>query len=145
MVLAMVGISAVVLRTDSISLYLVPFVAIPIFVRTFYDSRLALFIHIITILLVGFQAPNSFEFVFINFMAGVVAIFSLTNSYRRGKIFVATGWVFLVYALIYLALSVLKQGAIAKQRCRLLQQHWLDRIRRLALPAQPEPANQARL
>lgn len=112
MVLAMVGISAVVLRTDSISLYLVPFVAIPIFVRTFYDSRLALFIHIITILLVGFQAPNSFEFVFINFMAGVVAIFSLTNSYRRGKIFVATGWVFLVYALIYLALSVLKQGNI---------------------------------
>ncbi len=113
LVLTMVGISAFVLRTDSISLYLVPFVAIPVFVRTFYDSRLALFIHIIALLLVGFQAPNSFEFLFINFIAGVVAIFSLTNSYKRGKIFVATGWVFLIYASIYLALSVLKQGNIS--------------------------------
>ena len=61
-------------------------------------------------MLVGFQAPNSFEFVFINFVAGVVAIFSLTNAYRRGKLFVATGYVFLVYASIFFALNLLKEG-----------------------------------
>lgn len=110
LVMAMVAITSLVLKSDSVSIYLIPFVVVPIFVRTFYDSRLALFIHLITIMIVGFQAPNSFEFVFINFIAGVVAIFSLTNSYRRGKLFVATGLVFLVYASIYLALSILKHG-----------------------------------
>jgi len=110
LVVAMAAISSFVLRSDGISLYLVPFVVVPIFVRTFYDSRLALYIHLITIMLIGFQAPNSFEFVFINFIAGVVAIFSLTNSYRRGKLFVATGWIFIVYASIYLSLTILKTG-----------------------------------
>lgn len=110
LVVTMVAISAWVMSTSTVSIYLVPFVVVPIFVRTFYDSRLALFIHLITIMLVGFQAPNSFEFVFINFVAGVVAIFSLTNAYRRGKLFVATGYVFLVYASIYFSLNLLKEG-----------------------------------
>ena len=113
LVVAMVAISAFVLKSDSVSLYLVPFVVIPVFVRTFYDSRLALFIHWIIIMLVGFQAPNSFEFVFINFCAGVVAIFSLTDSYKRGKLFVATGLVFVVYATVYLAFAVLKSGSLS--------------------------------
>jgi len=110
LVVAMVALSSWVLSTSTVSIYLIPFVVVPIFVRTFYDSRLALFIHLITIMLVGFQAPNSFEFVFINFVAGVVAIFSLTNAYRRGKLFVATGYVFLVYASIFFALNLLKEG-----------------------------------
>ncbi|HUX52905.1 MAG TPA: HDIG domain-containing protein [Williamwhitmania sp.] len=110
LVVTMVAISAWVMSTSTVSIYLIPFVVVPIFVRTFYDSRLALFIHLITIMLVGFQAPNSFEFIFINFVAGVVAIFSLTNAYRRGKLFVATGYVFLVYASIFFALNLLKEG-----------------------------------
>ncbi len=110
LVVAMIGISSFVLKSDGISLYIVPFVVVPVFIRTFYDSRLALFIHLIIVMLIGFQAPNSFEFVFLNFIAGVVAILSLTNSYRRGKLFVASGLVFVVYASIYFALTVLKQG-----------------------------------
>ncbi len=68
-------------------LYLIPFVIIPVVIRTFYDARLALFILLITIMISGFMLPDPFEFVFISFISGMVAIFTLTNIYRRGKFF----------------------------------------------------------
>ena len=82
-ILLFVGITRLVSAIPTLSIYLVPIAMIPIVVRTFYDSRLALFIHLIAIMLAGFFVPNSFDFVFISFIVGVVAIFSLTNVYRR--------------------------------------------------------------
>jgi hypothetical protein len=83
---------------------------VPIIIKTFYDSRLALFIHIITVLLVGFFAPNGFEFIFLNFIAGIVAIFSLTNIYRRGKLFLTAALVFLTYSFVYFGLAITQEG-----------------------------------
>ncbi len=86
----MVLVASTTLKFNLVSIYLLPFAILPIILKTFYDSRLALFIHIITILLVGFFAPNSFEFVFLNVVAGMVAIISLTNVYRRSKLVVTS-------------------------------------------------------
>ena len=93
-----------------ISIYVIPFAIVPIIIKTFYDSRLALFIHIVTILIVGFWAPNSFEFVFLNYVAGIVAIFSLTNQYRRGKLFLTTVLIMITYSFVYLGLGVIQEG-----------------------------------
>ena len=49
-------------------LFLVPYTMIPIVICTFYDSRLALFILLITLMLAGFIVPSPFEFVFISFI-----------------------------------------------------------------------------
>ncbi len=92
------------------SIYIVPFAIVPIVIRTFYDSRLALFIHVITVLLVGFFAPNGFEFVFLNFIAGIIAIFSLTNYYRRGGLFLSAIFVFITYSVVYFGLSITQDG-----------------------------------
>lgn len=91
-------------------LYVIPFALIPIIIKTFYDARLALFIHIVTVLLVGFFAPNGFEFVFLSFIAGIVAIFSLTNLYRRGKLFLSAGLIFLTYSFVYFGLAITQEG-----------------------------------
>ncbi len=91
-------------------LYVIPFAIIPIIIRTFYDARLALFIHIITVLIVGFFAPNGFEFVFLNIIAGIIAIFSTTNYYRRGGLFVSSILVFITYSVIYFGLSITQDG-----------------------------------
>ena len=53
------------LQTDTFSMYLLPFTILPIIIRTFYDARLALFIHMVAILLIGFVAPNGFSFSYI--------------------------------------------------------------------------------
>jgi len=91
-------------------LYVIPFALVPIIIKTFYDARLALFIHIVTVLLVGFIAPNGFEFVFLSFIAGIVAIFSLTNLYRRSKLFLSAGLVFVSYSFVYFGLAVTQEG-----------------------------------
>ena len=117
-------ISALLLRRDLISIYIIPFAIIPIFIRTFYDSRLALFIHLVTVFMVGFFVPNSFEFVFMHFIAGVVAIISLTKVYRRSKLFLSVGLIFLTYTILYLGIVLIQEGTpkamneIGRASCR---------------------------
>jgi cyclic-di-AMP phosphodiesterase PgpH len=102
----------VLILADKDILFLIPFALIPIVIRTFYDARLALFILLITIMLSGFIVPVPFEFVFMNFITGVVAIFSLTNIYRRAKYLFSALAVVLSYCVIYFALSISKPGSI---------------------------------
>jgi len=109
-ILMLVLIIVIVSRFSIKYLYVVPFALIPIIIKTFYDARLALFIHIITVLLVGFFAPNGFEFVFLSFIAGIIAIFSLTNLYRRGKLFLSAGLLILTYSFVYFGLAITQEG-----------------------------------
>ncbi len=97
---------------NKIHIYVIPFVILPIILRTFYDERLALFIHFIAVLLTGFFAPNSFEFVFLNAIAGMVAIFSLTNLYRRSKLVITAMFVFITYSLLYFGIMIVKEGNV---------------------------------
>lgn len=91
-------------------LFLVPFAIIPIVVRTFYDARLALFILLITIMLTGFMVANPFGFIFMSFMSGMIAIFTLSNIYRRGKLFYSALMVFLSYSTITLGTNLMYNG-----------------------------------
>jgi uncharacterized domain HDIG len=109
-----VGGSSLVAGRDLFNLYIIPFSLLPIIIRTFYDARLALSIHTIAILLVGFLAPNGFEFVFFNFSAGAIAIISLTNLYRRGKLFNTALYVFLTYSSLYLAMFLIQGNDFSK-------------------------------
>lgn len=106
----MVVVSTYVIKSGMVSIYVIPLVIVPIFIRTFFDSRLALFIHLVTTFVVGFFVPNSFEYVFINFIAGVVAIISLTNLYRRGRLFITVIFVYITYVILYLSLVTIEDG-----------------------------------
>jgi putative nucleotidyltransferase with HDIG domain len=97
-------------QVNSVSIYIVPFAILPILINTFFDSRLALFIHIITVLLAAFYAPNSFEFVFIHLMAGAVAMMALKNIQKRGQFFSATGLTVITYFLLYFGVSINQEG-----------------------------------
>lgn len=109
-ILMLVLIIVVISKFTIQYLYIIPFALVPIIIKTFYDARLALFIHMITVLLVGFLAPNGFEFVFLNFTAGIVAIFSLTNLYRRGKLFLSSVLVIVTYSFVYFGLAITQEG-----------------------------------
>jgi len=112
LVVLMVGIASITVRVRPDTLYIIPFAILPIIIRSFYDARLALFIHIVTIMIVGFFVPNGFEFVFLNFIAGIVAIFSLTSLNRRGKLFLSSAMVVLSYIFIYFGLAITQEGSI---------------------------------
>ncbi len=113
-ILAFVVLTRIVISFyDQSILYLIPFAIIPIVIGTFYDSRLALFILLITLMLSGFIVPNPFEFIFMNFISGVVAIFSLVNIYRRARLISAALFVTLSYSVIFFALHTLNNEAIS--------------------------------
>lgn len=104
--------TSLVQRYSSLSIYLIPFVMVTIVIQSFFDSRVAFFVHIATTMLGGFLAPNGFEFIFLQFIAGAISIFSLSQIYRRGQMFLSVGLVVLSYALTYTALSIMKEGGL---------------------------------
>jgi putative nucleotidyltransferase with HDIG domain len=112
LVILMILISSVTISLQSELVYIIPFAILPIMIKSFYDARLALFIHIITVMIVGFFAPNSFEFVFMNFTVGIVAIFSLTSLNRRGKLFLSSLLVIISYSFIFFGLAIYQEGDI---------------------------------
>jgi putative nucleotidyltransferase with HDIG domain len=113
-ILWMVFAAIIVVRINPDWLYIVPFPIVPVIMRAFYDTRLALFVHLITILLVGYYAPNSFEFVFIEFIAGVSAIINVTGLYKRSQLFVAAIKIIGVYIIAYLAFILLQESEIER-------------------------------
>lgn len=113
LILSFVAVTWISLLLPDISIYLIPLTIIPVVIRTFYDPRLALFILLVTLMMIGFIVPNSFEFVFLNLIAGVVVIFTLTNTYRRGKLFFSATMVFLTYSVVYFGIDVIQEGNIS--------------------------------
>ncbi|MBN2610852.1 MAG: HDIG domain-containing protein [Bacteroidales bacterium] len=110
--IVIVFVASTVIKSGIASFYIIPFTILPIIIRTFYDERLALFIHFITTLLIGFFAPNSFEFVFITFIAGIIAVFTLTNFSRRSRIVYSAILVFISYSFVYFGISIIQEGNV---------------------------------
>ena len=98
--------------------FFIPFAIIPIVIRTFYDSRLALYVYLITIMIAGYFVPNSFEFVFISYVVGVIVMFSLTNVYRREKLLTAALVVFITYSIVYLGVGLMQEGNLSSMDWR---------------------------
>lgn len=92
--------------------YLLPLTILPIVIRTFYDDRVALFVNLITTLIIAFFVSNSFEFVLMNIFGGLVGIFSQTNSYRRSKLVFTAFNISLTYGLVFFALRLIQDGSV---------------------------------
>ncbi len=110
-VLLMVFLTSLVIRYNVDYLYLVPVVMVPVIIRAFFDNRLALYVHITTIIMIGFLIPRSFEFVFLQFLAGIIAILSMASLRRRSQLFVTVILIFLTYSAVYFGLSLAHTGS----------------------------------
>lgn len=112
LILGMVAIATLAQRIPNINLYLVPFCLLPVIVRSFFDSRIALFAHIVTLIIIGFEAPNGFEFMFLELIAGIIAIFSLLSLQNRSQLFVSMVIVFVTYSASYFSIAIMQEGDI---------------------------------
>ena len=91
-------------------IWLVPLPILPITLRSFFDTRLALFVHMISILLCGFLVPNSFVFIYLQFVAGVFSVFLVSNLYKRSQLFFTAGKIIMVYCISYLSVAIIQEG-----------------------------------
>ncbi|MCD6354218.1 MAG: HDIG domain-containing protein [Prolixibacteraceae bacterium] len=125
---SMVFISNFINTFPNLHIYLVPLVIFPIIVRTFFDSRTAIFMLVVTTLLIGFYAPNNYEYMLLQTTAGIVAVFSLNKMHRRVHLVLATLWVFLTYVLVLTALNFIHEGSALTFNFKMLQWFALNSI-----------------
>jgi cyclic-di-AMP phosphodiesterase PgpH len=109
----MVFVTSVIIKFDVSYLYVVPLCLVPIIVRTFYDTRLALFVHIITIIIIGFLVPNSFEFLFLQLITGIITIITVVNLQRRSQFFFTSLMIFFTYSVIYIGMTLIQEASFS--------------------------------
>ena len=122
LIVIMVLLSALTLRINSAYFYILPFCISPIILKAFFDNRVALFVHLITILIIGFIAPNGFQFVFLQLIAGIISILTVLKMYKRAQLFISVGKVIGVYFLVYIALSVIHDASFSGIELSILAQ-----------------------
>ena len=115
-VLSLVALEALMVRVSVnaqlFNIYLLPFCILPIIIRSFYDTRVALFVHLGATLITSFMVPNPFEFVFIQLLGGIVTIFSIVNMHKRSQIFLTGSFVFLTYSTAFIGINILQEGGM---------------------------------
>ena len=119
LIVLMVLMSKFSLGLEDLSIYVLPFCILPIIIRAFFDTRTAMFAHLVTILIVSFLSPNRFDFVFLQLIASFVAIFSIVNMSNRAQIFISALIIFSIYSLAYFGLIIIQEGGIDSV-------HWKD-------------------
>lgn len=109
-VFAMIFIQTLVIKYNSDYLYIVPLSILPIILKAFFDARLGLFAHVLTVLLLGYIVPNSFEFIYLHIIAGIVTILTVSELYKRANLFISVAQITLIYMITYFAFSIIKEG-----------------------------------
>jgi cyclic-di-AMP phosphodiesterase PgpH len=121
-------VASLTLKFNIVSIYILPLAILPVILKTFYDSRLALFIHVISVLLIGFFVPNGFEFVFLSIIAGMVSIMSMSNIYRRSRVVVTALNVLIAYSVVYLGIALVQEGNLSQIEFKYFQWFGLNGI-----------------
>ncbi|MBQ5387639.1 MAG: HDIG domain-containing protein [Paludibacteraceae bacterium] len=109
----MIATAFVILQYASVNyIYLIPFAWAPIIARVFYDSRTAIFMHIITILIISVAVPAPYLFVLLQVITGIVAVISLRDMTQRAQLARTALWTFLTYCVLYTAITMLMSGSL---------------------------------
>lgn len=93
-----------------LSVYMLPFAMVPIFVRVFMDSRTAFVCHVTMILICTTAVRYQYEFIIIQLVAGLIAIYSLRELTRRAQVFKTAILVGIGSTFVYLALQLMQDN-----------------------------------
>ena len=109
-IILIVLLITLIVKYDAKYIYIAPIVILPLVLKAFFDARLGLFAHVLTVLLLGFIVPNSFEFIFLQIIAGIVTILTISELYKRANLFISVLQITFVYFLAYFAFSIIQEG-----------------------------------
>lgn len=109
-ILLLVFITTLVINYNEALVFVVPLCILPLILKTFFDARLGLFVHVLTVLILGFVVPNSFEYIFLQIITGIVTILTVSELYKRANLFVSVGQITLIYIVAYLAFHTIHEG-----------------------------------
>lgn len=96
------------------SVYIVPFAMVPIFIRVFMDTRTAFIAHAVMILICAAAVKYQYEFIIIQLVAGLVAIYSLRELSKRAQLFKTALFVTVSSCLVYFSLQMIQNYDLIK-------------------------------
>ncbi|GLU45426.1 HD family phosphohydrolase [Allomuricauda sp. NBRC 101325] len=109
-ILLMVLATTLMVKHYESYIYVVPLCILPLVLKNFFDARLGLFVHVLTVLILGFVVPNSFEYIFLQIIAGIVTILTASELYKRANLFISVGQITLIYIIGYFAFHAIHEG-----------------------------------
>ena len=112
-------LSSIIVELNLASIYILPYAMIPIIIRIFLDSRTALMAHITIILLCSITLRYPYEFILLQVLTGMAAIFSLRELSQRSQLFRTAFIVFACYALLYFAFELIHEDDLTKLNTRM--------------------------
>jgi putative nucleotidyltransferase with HDIG domain len=109
---AMLFTLSMAIKLELPNLYYIPYCIVPIIIRILFDTRLALNIHLLVVLIAGFFVPNSFEFAYFEITAGMVSIYSIKNLVRREQFLISALIITFTYFVSFLGISLIREGSL---------------------------------
>ena len=111
-IVLMVLLTTLIINFNPSYVYVVPLCILPLVLKAFFDARLGLFTHVITVLLLGFVVSNNYEYMFLQIIAGIVTILTVSELYKRANLFISVGQITLIYILSYFSFYIIYEGNI---------------------------------
>jgi putative nucleotidyltransferase with HDIG domain len=105
--------SFLILDLQPTLIYLMPFGLLPIILITFFDTRITMMVHLLTIILLGLVVPNPFMFLLLQLVIGFVVLFGLVNHNKRIYYFRTSVLIFLGYLVVYAGFTLIQESDIA--------------------------------
>jgi len=121
MIVLMIFMAGFATKVKSLNIYMVPMAILPILIRIFFDSRTAIFALMVTTLLIGYFAPNSYEYIILQMIAGIIAVFTLNKLHKRSHLVISAFAVFVAYSVIYIAMAMVQEGSIETINWKAIQ------------------------
>ena len=98
-------ISSLMVDHNVLHVYIIPFAMVPIFIRVFIDSRTAFMAHVTMVLMCACVLQHPLEFIAVETVAGITAIFSLRELSSRSQLFWTAVWVTIAACLTNIAID----------------------------------------
>ena len=105
-------IVSLMMEHSILNVYLLPFAIAPIFIRIFMDSRTAFITHVVMVMICAAAVKYQYEFIIIQIVAGMVAIFSLNELSQRAQLFKTAILVTVASCAMYFALQLMQDNSI---------------------------------
>lgn len=102
----------VIEQSDTLSTYVLPFAIVPIILKNFYKERLAMFVHLVIILIASFLSNLGYEFTVIQLLVGMVTVLVVSETRYWNRFFFGILFIVLTYFLSYFGLSLINSGSI---------------------------------
>ncbi len=103
-IITSVAITRFLLDFNRFEIWLVPYILIAIIIRTFIDTRTAIFVFLATMLICSFIVPQGHQFLVMQVITGIIAVLFLRRLDRRSQLLFIALVVFVSYSMVYIAL-----------------------------------------